>query len=62
MPMRKKVHFSSPLLLLNNTPFASVIPHEVEAFGPVSTLMPYQGIDEAIALSKKGREVWSPPL
>ena len=42
--------FLSPLLLLNETPFTSEEPHEIEAFGPVSTLMPYKGADEAIAL------------
>ncbi|HTI90923.1 MAG TPA: phenylacetic acid degradation bifunctional protein PaaZ [Puia sp.] len=47
--------FLSPLLLLNETPFTSKEPHEIEAFGPVSTLMPYKGADEAIALSKKGK-------
>jgi oxepin-CoA hydrolase/3-oxo-5,6-dehydrosuberyl-CoA semialdehyde dehydrogenase len=47
--------FISPLLLLNNTPFTSEEPHEIEAFGPVSTLMPYKGMDEAIELSKKGK-------
>ena len=46
--------FVSPLLLLNATPFASTEPHEVEAFGPVSTIMPYRNMDEAIELSKKG--------
>ena len=47
--------FLSPLLLLNETPFSSEEPHEIEAFGPVSTLMPYKGADEAIELSKKGK-------
>ena len=47
--------FLSPLLLLNETPFTSEEPHEIEAFGPVSTLMPYKGMDEAIELSKKGK-------
>ena len=47
--------FLSPLLLLNETPFTSEEPHEIEAFGPVSTLMPYKGADEAIELSKKGK-------
>ncbi len=28
--------------------------HEVEAFGPVSTLMPYKSLDDAIALCNKG--------
>ena len=47
--------FLSPLLLLNEQPFQHAAPHEIEAFGPVSTLMPYEGIDEAIALSKLGK-------
>jgi oxepin-CoA hydrolase/3-oxo-5,6-dehydrosuberyl-CoA semialdehyde dehydrogenase len=47
--------FLSPILLLNENPFASPEVHEVEAFGPVSTMMPYVGTDEAIALSKMGK-------
>jgi len=47
--------FLSPLLLLNEKPFASTAVHEVEAFGPVSTIMPYKNADEAIQLSKKGK-------
>lgn len=51
----KKGAFMSPLLLLNNNPFEANEVHNVEAFGPVSTIMPYQNIDEAIALAKKGK-------
>jgi len=47
--------FMGPLLLLNEQPFADVVSHEVEAFGPVSTLMPYQSMEEAIALSRMGK-------
>jgi oxepin-CoA hydrolase/3-oxo-5,6-dehydrosuberyl-CoA semialdehyde dehydrogenase len=47
--------FISPMLLLNKTPFSSDEPHNIEAFGPVSTIMPYNTIDEAIELSKKGK-------
>lgn len=47
--------FMSPLLLLNEDPFNSKEVHEVEAFGPVSTLMPYQHIDDAISLAKMGK-------
>ena len=47
--------FISPVLLMNDKPFASAAVHEVEAFGPVSTIMPYKNIDEAIELSKKGK-------
>ena len=47
--------FMSPLLLLNNQPFSGEPSHNVEAFGPVSTIMPYKNIDEAITLSRKGK-------
>lgn len=47
--------FMSPLLLLNQQPFRSAAVHEVEVFGPVSTVMPYKTLDEAIALSKMGK-------
>ncbi len=47
--------FLSPLLLLNEQPFSNEEPHAIEAFGPVSTLMPYKDLDEAIGLSKKGK-------
>lgn len=51
----KKGAFISPILLKNEKPFASNEVHEVEAFGPVSTVMPYKNLEEAIALSKKGK-------
>jgi oxepin-CoA hydrolase/3-oxo-5,6-dehydrosuberyl-CoA semialdehyde dehydrogenase len=47
--------FMSPILLMNNKPFSAMEVHEVEAFGPVSTLMPYHGLEEAVALSKLGK-------
>ena len=47
--------FMSPLLLLNENPFVSEAVHEVEAFGPVATLMPYASTEEAIALAKLGK-------
>lgn len=47
--------FISPILLKNEQPWVSSEVHEVEAFGPVSTIMPYKTIDEAIALSKLGK-------
>ena len=51
----KKGAFMSPLLLLNEKPFSNDDVHSIEAFGPVSTLMPYSNMDEAIELSKKGK-------
>lgn len=47
--------FISPLLLLNEKPFQSKDVHEVEAFGPVSTLMPYHATEDAIALARLGK-------
>ena len=51
----EKGAFISPILLLNEKPHTSFEPHNIEAFGPVSTLMPYKNIDDAIALSKLGK-------
>ncbi len=47
--------FMSPLLLMNEKPFDTKEVHEVEAFGPVSTIMPYKRTEDAIALSKLGK-------
>jgi oxepin-CoA hydrolase/3-oxo-5,6-dehydrosuberyl-CoA semialdehyde dehydrogenase len=47
--------FMSPVLLMNEKPFEASEAHEVEAFGPVSTIMPYKDLDEAIVLSKLGK-------
>ncbi len=51
----EKGAFLSPLLLLNNDPFNKQATHNVEAFGPVSTLMPYKNLDEAIELANMGK-------
>ena len=47
--------FFAPTLLLSRTPLTHDAVHDVEAFGPVSTLMPYEGIDEALALAARGK-------
>ena len=47
--------FFAPTLLLSRKPLEHDAVHEVEAFGPVSTLMAYDGIDEALALAACGR-------
>lgn len=47
--------FMSPVLLLNRDPFKNTVTHEVEAFGPITTLMPYKTLDDAIALTKLGK-------
>ncbi len=47
--------FLPPILLLNEKPLKSNESHEIEAFGPVATLMPYKGMEEAIELANKGK-------
>ena len=47
--------FFAPTLLLCRQPLDNAAVHDVEAFGPVSTLMPYDELDEAVALAARGR-------
>ena len=47
--------FFAPTLLLSRNPLTDDAVHDIEAFGPVSTLMAYDGIDEALALAARGR-------
>jgi oxepin-CoA hydrolase/3-oxo-5,6-dehydrosuberyl-CoA semialdehyde dehydrogenase len=47
--------FFAPTLLLSRQPLQHDAAHDVEAFGPVSTLMAYDDIDEAMALAARGR-------
>lgn len=51
----EKGAFMSPILMRENNPFKNTQVHEVEAFGPVSTLMPYNGVEEAIELAQMGK-------
>ncbi|GJM34662.1 MAG: bifunctional aldehyde dehydrogenase/enoyl-CoA hydratase [Saprospiraceae bacterium] len=52
---KSKGAFLSPILFLNDDPFNKKDSHEIEAFGPVSTLMPYRNLEEAIALANMGK-------
>ncbi len=47
--------FMSPILLLEKEPFKNLGVHEIEAFGPVSTIMPYDTLDDAVELSRLGK-------
>ncbi|MFK7799925.1 MAG: phenylacetic acid degradation bifunctional protein PaaZ [Aureispira sp.] len=47
--------FLAPMLFLNDQPFQKKQAHEIEVFGPVSTLMPYKNIDEAVELANLGK-------
>lgn len=52
---KNKGAFFSPILFLNDQPFDKLDVHNIEAFGPVSTIMPYKDLDEAIELTKLGK-------
>jgi oxepin-CoA hydrolase / 3-oxo-5,6-dehydrosuberyl-CoA semialdehyde dehydrogenase len=47
--------FFAPTLLVCDKPFEVDAVHDVEAFGPVSTLMAYDDVDEAMALAARGK-------
>ncbi len=47
--------FMAPSLLYCQHPLTTLAPHQLEAFGPVSTLMPYESIEQAITLAKMGK-------
>lgn len=47
--------FVSPMLFHCADPDGAVKVHETEAFGPVSTIMPYRDLDHAIELANRGQ-------
>ena len=47
--------FMQPVLLRCEDPWSARAVHDVEAFGPVSTLMPYKDAADAIALADRGK-------
>ncbi|HZW78175.1 MAG TPA: phenylacetic acid degradation bifunctional protein PaaZ, partial [Flavobacteriaceae bacterium] len=51
----QKGAFFAPILLREDHPFENLAVHETEAFGPVSTLMPYKSLNEAIELAHMGK-------
>jgi oxepin-CoA hydrolase/3-oxo-5,6-dehydrosuberyl-CoA semialdehyde dehydrogenase len=50
----EKGAFISPTLLYCRDSSAAVAVHEVEAFGPVCTVVPYRDTEDAIALARRG--------
>ncbi len=50
---RERGAFLPPLLLLCRDPHAARAVHEVEAFGPIATLVPYRDSADAIALARR---------
>jgi oxepin-CoA hydrolase/3-oxo-5,6-dehydrosuberyl-CoA semialdehyde dehydrogenase len=47
--------FLPPVLLRTDNPWSTQAVHDVEPFGPVSTIMPYRDLDDAIALANRGK-------
>jgi len=52
---KHKGAFMPPIIFLNESPFKNTDCHNIEAFGPVSTIMPYKTMEDAIELSKLGK-------
>ena len=52
---RTRGAFFPALLFYAKDPFGASEPHDVEAFGPVNTVMPYRTVADAIELAKKGK-------
>ena len=50
--------FLPPVLLRTDDPWGNDAVHDCEPFGPVSTIMPYKDIADAIALANRGRAAW----
>lgn len=51
----KKGAFMKPILLREDHPLTNENAHVTEAFGPVSTIMPYKNLEDAITLAKMGK-------
>src|SRR5678809_564726 len=47
--------FLPPVLLRTDEPWATAAVHDCEPFGPVSTIMPYKNLADAIALANRGK-------
>lgn len=52
---KEKGAFLPPMIFLNTNPLVNTDCHNIEAFGPVSTIIPYNTIDDAIELAKMGK-------
>ncbi len=52
---RERGAFFGPMLVVCDEPFRRSEPHDIEAFGPVNTVLPYRTLDEAIELARRGR-------
>lgn len=47
--------FLNPVLMYADSPLTASAVHEVEAFGPVATVLPYDDLDQAVELARMGK-------
>ena len=52
---KDKGAFFPPTIIYCKSPINTDAPHSIEAFGPVSTVMPYSNIDEAMEIARLGK-------
>ncbi len=52
---KSKGAFASPILFRNNDPFKNTDVHDVECFGPVTSMMPYKTLEDAIEIANMGK-------
>lgn len=52
---KEKGAFFSPMVFVNDDPFNKTDVHNIEAFGPVSTIIPYKDLNEAVDLVAMGK-------
>jgi oxepin-CoA hydrolase/3-oxo-5,6-dehydrosuberyl-CoA semialdehyde dehydrogenase len=52
---KRKGAFLPPIVFRCDDPYNNTACHNIEAFGPVSTIIPYSDIDDAVALSNMGK-------
>lgn len=52
---KDKGAFFSPIVFRNDDPHGKQGAHNIECFGPVSTLMPYKDLEDAVAIARLGK-------
>ncbi|MCH2233941.1 MAG: phenylacetic acid degradation bifunctional protein PaaZ [Crocinitomicaceae bacterium] len=52
---KNKGAFMAPIVFRNDNPHEKFGAHNIECFGPVSTLMPYKDIDDAVKIARMGK-------
>lgn len=52
---KEKGAFLAPIILRQDDPFKKTFVHDIEAFGPISTIIPYKTIEDAVLLANMGK-------